>query len=297
MTSITHVLCAVDFSEFSRRAIDHAAAIARWYRARLTVLHVVRIQPIMDLPPAPMSGADRERMLADVTRFTRQASPDIPFDIQVEEASSVPDEILRQTQALGADLLVVGSHGASGFERLLLGSVTERIAHKVLCPTMVVPRHAADKDPHGPLQVRRILCPVDFSATSNRALAYARSLAEETAARLTVLYVIEVPPELREHSFREVIDVDRARAAAEADCLQRLRELIPDTAHRRCAIETAVLEGPPYHQILKRAADEGSDLIVMGVHGRGAIDLLLFGSNTARVMRAAECPVLIVRGS
>jgi nucleotide-binding universal stress UspA family protein len=296
MTVITHVLCAVDFSDFSRRAVDHAVALARWYRARLTILHVVPIRPTMELPPVPISGDDRERMVAEVTRFLSQASPDLAFETAVEEASSVPDEILRQAEALGADLLVVGSHGRSGFERLLLGSVTERIVHKAPCPTLVVPRHAPDKDPHQTVQFRRILCPVDFSDTSTRALAYAKSLAEETAAHLTVLYVIEVPPELREHSFRDVIDVDRVRAAAEADCLHRLRQLFPDKARRDCRIETAVREGAAYHEILKRAADEHADLIVMGVRGRGAVDLLLFGSNTARVARAAECPVLIIRG-
>jgi nucleotide-binding universal stress UspA family protein len=294
--TIRHVLCAVDFSEFSRRAVDHAAAMARWYRARLTVLHVVSMWPIMDLPPVRMSEESRQQKLADVTRFIEHALPDVPFDTQIEEASSASDEILRQVQALGADLLVVGSHGRSGFERVLLGSVTEQIVHKAPCPTLLVPRRAPDKDPHEPVQFRRILCPIDFSNTSHRALAYAKSLAEETAAHLTVLYVIEVPPELREHSFREVIDVDRVRATAEADALQRLRQLIPDKAHRRCTIETVVREGPVYHEILARATEDRADLIVMGVHGRGAVDLLLFGSNTARVARAAECPVLIIRG-
>ncbi len=161
---------------------------------------------------------------------------------------------------------------------------------------MVVPRRAPDKDPDEPVQFRRILCPVDFSETSNRALAYAMSLAEETAAHLTVVNVIEVPPELREHSFSEGVDVDRIRAAAEADCLSRLRQLIPDEARQRCTVETAVREGVAYREVLKLAAEGDADLIVMGVHGRGAIDLLVFGSNTARVTRAAECPVLIVRG-
>jgi nucleotide-binding universal stress UspA family protein len=61
-------------------------------------------------------------------------------------------------------------------------------------------------------------------------------------------------------------------------------------------VETAVGEGAAYHEILKLAAEGHADLIVMGVHGCGAIDLLVFGSNTARVTRAGECPVLIVRG-
>jgi nucleotide-binding universal stress UspA family protein len=296
MIRIAHVLCPIDFSEFSRRALDHAAALARWYKARLTVLYVLPVRPVMELPPTAISDVDLQQTRAEIEQFIRHVPRDIRLETRVEEASSVHEEILRQAGAIGVDLLVVGSHGRSGFEHLLLGSVTERLVHKALCPTMVVPRRAPDKDPDEPVRFRRILCPVDFSETSDRALTYAMSLAEEAAAHLTVVNVIEVPPELREHSFREGIDVDRVRAAAEADCLRRLRQLIPDEARTQCTVETAVREGAAYHEILKLAAEGHADLIVMGVHGRGAIDLLVFGSNTARVTRAAECPVLIVRG-
>ena len=296
MIRIAHVLCPIDVSEFSRRALDHAAAIAKWYGARLTVLYVLPVRPVAELPPTVISEVDLQPARSDIEEFVGQVPREIRLETRVEEASSVHEEILRQAGAIGADLLVLGSHGRSGFERLLLGSVTERVVHKALCPTMVVPRRAPDKDPDDPVQFRRIFCPVDFSETSNRALAYAMSLAEETAAHLTLVNVIEVPPELRQHSFAEGIDVDRIRAAAEAECLRRLRQLIPDEARKRCTVETVVREGAAYREILKLAAEGHADLIVMGVHGRGAIDLLGFGSNTARVTRAAECPVLIVGG-
>jgi nucleotide-binding universal stress UspA family protein len=296
MTKITHVLCPIDFSEFSRHAVDHAAAIARWYRARLTVLYIFAARPEVELPPVAISDEDRAQALGDIRHFVRQVPPDIPLEARVEEAFSVHEGILRQAESIGADLLVVGSHGRSGFERLLLGSVTERLVHKAQCPILVVPRRAPDKDPDAPVQFRRILCPVDFSESSNRALAYAINLADETAAHLTVVNVIEIPPELHESSLPEGIDVDRVRAAAEAECLRRLRQLIPDEAKRRGTVETVVREGAAYREILKLAVAGQTDLIVMGVHGRGAIDLLVFGSNTARVIRAADCPVLIVRG-
>jgi nucleotide-binding universal stress UspA family protein len=135
---------------------------------------------------------------------------------------------------------------------------------------------------------------VDFSEGSLRALEYAVTLAEEADARLTVLHVIEVPPELREDPLAEGFDVDRVRAEAEARSLQHLRELIPQDARTYSTVETAVREGAAYHEILKVAAEQGVNLIVMGVQGRGALDLLLFGSNTARVTRTATCPVLIV---
>lgn len=128
-----------------------------------------------------------------------------------------------------------------------------------------------------------------------RALEHAMSMAEESDARLTVLHVIEVPPELRENPVSPEFDVDRVRAAAEAACLQRLRELIPAEVRTYCTVETAVREGAAYREILKVAAEGSADLIVMGVEGRGALDRMVFGSNTARVVRAATCPVLIVR--
>jgi nucleotide-binding universal stress UspA family protein len=296
MTKITHVLCPIDFSEFSRHAVDHAVAIARSYRARLTVLFVAAVRPELELPAIPMSDEDRAQVIAQMRRFVSHVSSDVAIEVRVEEGFTVHEEVLRQAELIGADLLVVGSHGRSGFERLLLGSVTERLLHKAQCPTLVVPRRAADVDPDAPVQFQRILCPVDFSESSNRALAYAIDLADETGAHLTVVTVIEIPPELREPPAPEGIDVDRVRAAAEADCLQRLRHLIPESARRRGTVETGVREGAAYREILKLAVEGHADLIVMGVHGRGAIDLVVFGSNTARVIRAADCPVLIVRG-
>jgi nucleotide-binding universal stress UspA family protein len=76
----------------------------------------------------------------------------------------------------------------------------------------------------------------------------------------------------------------------------RHRDLIPDQARTFATINTAVVEGGAYRRVLQRAAEEQTDLIVMGVHGRSAIDLLVFGSTTHHVIRAATCPVLIVRG-
>ena len=126
-------------------------------------------------------------------------------------------------------------------------------------------------------------------------VGHAEGLAEEADARLTLLHAIEMPPELRENPLAPDFDIDRMHAAAEAEALRRLRDLIPDHAKTYCAVETAVVEGRAYRRLLQRAAEQRADLIVMGVHGRGAIDLLVFGSTTHHVIRAATCAVLIVR--
>jgi nucleotide-binding universal stress UspA family protein len=295
MTRITRILCPVDFSDTSQHALDHAAAMARWYEARLTLLHVFATLPTMDLPPIVLKETDRAQLAATIRQMAARVPSELPLDIRVEQAEFVHDEIIRQLAETRADLLVLGTHGRSGFQHLFLGSVTEKVIRKAACPTLVVPPRAPSVPPETPVQFKRILCAVDFSDSSLSALAYALSLAEEADAHLTLLHAIEVPPELRESPLAPDFDVDRIHAAAEAEALRRLRALIPDQARTYCTVETVVAEGRAYRRLLQRAAEEKADLIVMGVQGRGAVDLLVFGSTTHHVIRAASCPVFVVR--
>lgn len=322
MIQIQHVLCPVDFSETSRRAFDHAAAVAHWYGAKLTALYVYLNLPAMGLPPPSIDDEAYARVQAELTRISAHVPPGVPLELCVEESIDVYREIVDQARSRGADLLVLGSHGRSGFERLLLGSVTEKVLRKAPCPVMVVPPHAAEAEPERPVRLRHLLCPVDFSEGAAAALRHARSLAREAGARLTVLHVIEVPRDLGENALAAWVDPDRLRADTEADRLKRLGDLIHATADTpassppaageaaapppaagaassgealAAAVETMVRQGVVYEEILGVAAAGAADLIVMGVQGRGAIDLMVFGSNTAQVARAATCPVLVVR--
>jgi nucleotide-binding universal stress UspA family protein len=294
MITISHILCPVDFSEYSARAVAHALAMARWYRARLTMLHVCVNLPRAELPPIVLGDAERAQLLDELRRF---AGPHegVSVDFHVQEASEVHQAILDHAGDLGADLLVIGSHGRQGIQRLLLGSVTEKLLRRVLCPLMVVPHAVSDTTRDESVRFEKILCPVDFSESSLAALAYALSIAQEADATLTILHAVDIPPDLSEYMPPVDLSLDSIRAAAIANSLKRLRELIPDSARTFCTVEATVVEGAAYREVLKAAAERHSDLIVMGVHGRGALDVLLFGSNTARVTRAAPCPVLVLR--
>jgi nucleotide-binding universal stress UspA family protein len=251
----------------------------------------------MDLPPLVLEDADRARLVTSLKEMARRVPATVRTDFSIQEASFVHDEVFAQVAATRADLLVVGTHGRSGFQRLFLGSVTEKVIRKAPCPTLVVPPRAPDVPPDAPVQFKRILCAVDFSGSSLSALAYALSLAEEADAHLTLLHAIEMPPELRENPLAPDFDLDRVHAAADAEARRRLRELVPDAARTYCTVDTAVVEGRAYRRVLQLAAEQKSDLIVMGVHGRRAMDLLLFGSTTHHVIRAAACPVLSVRSA
>jgi nucleotide-binding universal stress UspA family protein len=293
--SIERILCPIDFSDNSLHALAHAAAIARWYEARLTMLYVFANLPTIDAPPLLLGESERARLTARMRELAAVVPSGVPVDCQIQDAGLVHDGILTQVEATQADILVLGTHGRSGFQRLFLGSVAEKVIRLVKCPTLIVPPRAPDLTPNAPVQFNRIVCPIDFSDSSLGALEYAINLSGEADGQLTLLHVLEMPPALAQEPFYLDGELARARDAAADDARRRLDSLIPEEARAYCAVETTVVEGRAYREILRQAAERRAELIVMGVHGRGALDLLLFGSTTHHVIRASPCPVLIVR--
>jgi nucleotide-binding universal stress UspA family protein len=301
MIEIRRVLCPVDFSDHSRRALDHAIAIARWYKSTVTVLHVFSPAPVVAFGPGPvvfepivLTPADRDQLLADVRAFAEtESAPGVTLEAVVRGGNAA-GEILEQATGMKADLLVIGTHGRSGFERLLLGSVAEKVLRKVSCPVMTVPRQLPEAVPAGPVVYKRILCPVDFSESSLHALKYATSLAQEADGQLTVLHVVahefEFTPGL-EYAGMTVGDFLKERG----DALQRQLQEIVAGAPEFCHVESLMTHGKPWREVLRLAEEKQSDLIMMGVQGRGAADLLFFGSTTQHVVREAPCPVLTLR--
>jgi nucleotide-binding universal stress UspA family protein len=308
VTQFNRLVCPIDFSDCSRHALDHAAAIARWYESELAVLHVFTDREPVDMipalggrplrPPVRPSLDRRQRVARDLHRFV-MGSDVKGLDIEeiVQEAPDVATEILAQGAVRRADLLVLGSHGRSGMQRLILGSITEQILRSSEIPTLVVPPRA-DRVAFGhAAPFKRIVCPIDFSRSSRDALTYAMSLAEEGDANLTILHVIDAAPELVEAAMFTQAPLAKIRAKVAASYDERLMTLVPPSVRASCTVETMVADGRAASEILRVADDRRADLIVMGVHGRGAIDLMLFRSTTNEVIRAGQHPVLTVRGS
>jgi nucleotide-binding universal stress UspA family protein len=301
MIDIQRILCPIDFSDFSRRALDHAVAMARWYKASITAVHV---DPAIEIVgyPAPMVGvpatwkfSDRAELVIRLQRFVElESAPGISIGTVVREGPAVT-EILDQAAATSADLIVMGTHGTSGFERLVLGSVTEKVLRKARCPVLTVPRAQPDAVPAGPVVFKRIVCGVDFSDCSLAALKYALSLAQEADGQLTVVHVLTsqlVPDAVLADQHLSVLAYQRQR---KDEAQRRLDEAVPATSAEYCRVESTIVRGKPWREIVGIATAQQSDLIVLGVHGRGPVDLMFFGSTAHQVVRHASCPVLTLR--
>lgn len=151
MTRTKSILCPVDFSECSRHALDGAIRVARLNKARLVVLHVFANWPAVDVVPSlqnqspaiSLKDVDRDALTRCLQEFVRQQlNEPVETDVRVVEAPDVQREILAQADATDAGLIVIGSHGRSGFERWLLGSTAEKVLRHARWPVMVVPQDA-----------------------------------------------------------------------------------------------------------------------------------------------------------
>jgi nucleotide-binding universal stress UspA family protein len=298
MFEIRRILCPVDLSDASRHALDHASALAGRYSASLTVLHVY--QPIYMPVPAPaiagvsstniFNPADEERLRQQVQAFVTDQKPgNVPYDIVIESGPPAV-RIVEQAAKLQASIVVIGTHGVSGFEHLMVGSVTEKVLRKAPCPVLTVPPRA---EATSKLPVKRLLCPVDFSDASISAARWAMRLAKQLDGRVTLVHVLEGPEE-DEPVISRSFNVPEYRRLRQVDAESRLAALVPEDLREWCA-PVQVAHGKPYREVLRLADAEGVDLIVMGVHGRNPIDLALFGSTTNHVVRRARCPVLTLR--
>jgi nucleotide-binding universal stress UspA family protein len=238
-----------------------------------------------------LSAADREALRQQLRAFApAEATRDIPLDCCVAEGNVVA-EILAE--AASADMIVMGTHGRSGFEHLVLGSVTEKVLRKAACPLLTIPRDASGATGAVPRLFHRIVAAVDFSDVSMRALAHAVSLAEEADAHLTVMHVIHVPEQIALWLERgdAVSPIREMTAAAE----RRLKSAVADTIRAYCHVADRVEVGEPYREILRLADEQRADLIVLGAHGQGVVERMFVGSTTQQVVRHAACPVLTVR--
>jgi len=294
MVTFTQVLCPTDLSEASRPSLTYAAAVARRYAAGLTVLHAVPpfgtlvVQSGEAGSSMPMVFPPIDDVTDAVRAFAMDALGGLDADVVVQTGD--PSRVIVEAAvAKTVDLIVLGTHGRGGFDRLLSGSVAEKVLRRAPCPVLAIPPHAPAAAAGGPL-FTHILCAVDFSHASEQALGF----AIELGGAVTVATVLEWLAEEAPVAHAE-FDVPRYRVYLADDLGVRLDALVQAAGvPAACRIDQVVGVGRAHREILRLATAKRSDLIVMGAQGRGGVGLALFGSTTQEVVRGATCPVLVV---
>src|SRR5574341_335341 len=201
MALIERILLATDFSDCAARAQDYARYFAQVSSAKLEILHVLEFQPGMD-PEYHVNSLYLEELRKDASRhledYARQAGK-LGLTVTQREVLGIPSQRINEAaHETKADLVVLGTHGRTGLEHILLGSTAERVVRGAPCPVLTVRiayqpgRKAVAGETGGmPVAIRSVLVPVDFSDCSLEAWEYAVQVAKLFKATVTLLHVLE----------------------------------------------------------------------------------------------------------
>jgi nucleotide-binding universal stress UspA family protein len=287
--ALKNILFATDFSPAAESALPYVLGLARQYGATVHGLHVryPATYPMVgpEAMPQIIEAAEEQALLDSQQMHEMLAS--VPHDVLITEGDLWPMiESMLQKQPI--DIIVIGTHGRTGFGRAVLGSIAEEIFRKAPCAVLTVGPHIS-KDTERRLEMKQILYATDFSPESLAALPYAFSMAQEHQAKLTILNVVEAA---------QVGDLVHPELYNEST-IRQLKKLVPEDVERWCEPQFKVSRGPAAEAILETAIAIGADLIVLGVRGaeKGlGVATHLLRPTAHRVVAQAECPVLTVRG-
>jgi len=277
-----------DGSDAAESALDAAIAVASAHDATLHVLYVADTnQPSL----ANIEGQVRDVLESEGEKVVDEAADRARragVDTETAVVQGGPSRtILDYVDDREIDLVVMGTRGQRNVQRLILGSVTERVVRNSPVPVLVVPPESAVTYPP-----ESVLVGTDGSAGADEAVDEAIGIATAADGTLHVLSVLE--------STLLGIDVRSASAAEERE---RRDEAELESARERAteagleSVETAIEEGDVVGTLNDYAADHGIDLLVVGTHGRTGIDRRLLGSVTEDLLRTADVPVLSVRAT
>jgi nucleotide-binding universal stress UspA family protein len=290
MPAIERILCPTDSSEFSATAYNYALSLARHYQSRLSLQYVLDftlsgfaylVDPIYI---KDLFQQVRHEACLQLESFAKRPPRDGAEPQRVFCQGAAAKSILAFAEAQGTNLIVMGSHGLKAGDGVAIGPVAEKVVRHAACSVLVVGRSAHGfangRSAQDPIRISKLLACTDFSTCSMRALEHAISLAAEYEAELTVLYVLEEMPASGQwgNGIRQLV--------------KRIEESIYPELRGSSRVRPVVRTGEPYREIIQQATEQQSDAVIMGVPGRNALDLAIFGSTTDRVIQFSPCPVL-----
>ena len=276
MSTLTNIIAATDLSAPSQHAVERAACVARGHDARLTLVHV-------SVPSAPGESDARSQLHALAVELAQRHGMRVVEHL--ETGISVPDIVVRLAEQLDAGLLVAGTRGAGLMRGVIIGSTAERIARFAKRPVLMVRQPV--RTPY-----RRVLVPVDLSPWSLDAVRLADRIAPE--ATLMLMHAVQARPEPRRTPHAGATDRTHPQQAARAEAQRGLAALAAQTGLAPERLRQLTPEGSdPWTLIAQQERAQDCDLIVMGRQGRHALEELMLGSTTSKVLSECSADVLV----
>lgn len=301
MVSFKKILVPTDFSECSDYALRYANAFAKMSGGTIECVHVVDTTFLGDggVGGVYVSSADIARSIESVKA---QAHKELQHFVRKEKLlgtevkphlreGHAADEIVKLADEIGADLIIIPTHGRSGLDRLVFGSTCDKVLRSAKVPVLAVkhPEHEALSQ-DGKLSIKNVLCPVDFSAFSHGGLPLAKEICKQFGATMHLAHIVDTRFDYPEWTAQAVVNNSEYLLKAAKENLDRIAKDLEGIK-----TEVNVSLGVPHRTLVDATAKGKIDLVIMPTHGRKGISHALLGSVAERVVRGAHCPVLVVR--
>jgi len=287
MLTIRRILFPTDFSEGAARAFPQAAILAERHDAELHVVNVAGPHSESETT-LPVSSDTLTEWLDPAAQKT---APDLSALTIVQnqvDGDAAPEGITAYVEEQAIDLVVMGTHGRRGVQRMLLGSVTEEVVRTAACPVLTV---RSDTAANAHRAVRRLLVPVDFSDASQIAVRHAAELADTYDAQIDLLHVVE------QVAYPSAYGLDPGYLSPQ-EILPRVEATLGDVARDEVGsdhVQVSATVGYAPLTILDYIDENDVDLVVIATHGRTGLDRMLLGSVAERVIRRSSAPVFVVK--
>jgi nucleotide-binding universal stress UspA family protein len=284
---IERIIFATDFSACAEHAEGYVAHMARTYRATVDVLHVLEIYEGVFVT-AMQDQRETDERLAAVARRLQHPS----VRVTSQRKAGIPDVLICETaMETQADLIVLGIHGRTGLQHILLGSTAERVLTMAPCPVLTItdPTGTEERRAPTPIQCKQVLVPIDFSTCSLDALEYGVQLAKDCGASMTLVHILEPV------AYGLDLILRQAPARDQEEAGRQLKSLVNTIQAHGVPLQDMIRGGLPADSILETVRAVDADLVVMGTHGRRGISHIMRGSVAEALLRRASCPVLALK--
>ncbi|QCC57631.1 universal stress protein [Natrinema thermotolerans] len=286
------ILVPTDGSDHAARVAGHALGLARWFDATVHVVSVVDVSAaggVFDAGGVSPAFVERleDEAAAAVERIETMTDTDRVRSAVLKGSPAAT--ILEYVGEHDIDLIAMGTHGRTGVNRYLTGSVTERVVRQSDVPVMTARVTERSEWAGG---YDEILLPTDGSEPAAAAVDHALAIATRADATVHVVSVVDVSTVAGRPSIMAPNDI---LAQFESDAETAVETVATAVRDAGLDVETHVQKDIPSQGLLEYVDDHDIDLVAMGTHGRTGFDRVLLGSTTERFVRRAPVPVLAVR--
>jgi nucleotide-binding universal stress UspA family protein len=281
---IKKVLVPTDFSLPSRMAVNYGVAVARKFRAKLTLVHVLEAKPARTRGSEASKAATGVKRREDAIRelwalLAPEDQDDLDLQVVLKDGN-VQKEIAAAIEEQRPDIVVLGTHGHGRLGRLVIGSTTESLLRKLSIPMLTVSNVVR------PMAFKRILFATDLSEAAHRGFTFALDMARTLHSDILAIHTLTTTEKTRLAAQTRDLAIEEAR--------RNLTRLVAEGKFHNIKVETVLTEGSPAEQILKAAEESAADLILLMIAVKGAVERALIGTTAEHVVREARVPVLAI---